>query len=90
MVLLDFLFVFIELFLHHRMESQRRLQLQFDQVRSRSMRRFFLSIKISIFYLVKKLQQLHEKHIRRPDFDENSSEEKEIESITKDITAVYI
>jgi hypothetical protein len=37
---------------------------------------------------VKKLQQLHDKHLTRPDFDENSSEEKEIESITKDITAV--
>ena len=37
---------------------------------------------------MKKLQQLHDKHLRRPDFDENSSEEKEIESITKDITAV--
>jgi hypothetical protein len=39
---------------------------------------------------VKKLQQLHDKHLTRPDFDENSSEEKEIESITKDITAVCI
>jgi hypothetical protein len=38
--------------------------------------------------LVKKLQQLHDKHLTRPDFDENSSEEKEIESITKDITSV--
>ncbi len=37
---------------------------------------------------MKKLQQLHDKHLTRPDFDENSSEEKEIESITKDITAV--
>jgi len=37
---------------------------------------------------VKKLQQLHDKHLTRPDFDENSSEEKEIESITKDITSV--
>ncbi|CAF1504566.1 unnamed protein product [Adineta ricciae] len=54
------------------MDSQRRIQLQFDQVRSR----------------MKKLQQLHDKHLTRPDFDENSSEEKEIESITKDITAM--
>jgi hypothetical protein len=38
--------------------------------------------------LVKKLQQLHDKHLTRPDFDENSSEEKEIESVTKDITTV--
>lgn len=52
------------------MESQRRIQIQFDEVRSR----------------MKKLQQLHAKHLTRPDFDENSSEEKEIESITKDIT----
>ncbi len=37
---------------------------------------------------MKKLQQLHDKHLIRPDFDENSSEEKEIESITKDITTV--
>jgi hypothetical protein len=42
------------------------------------------------FFLVKKLQQLHDKHLTRPDFDENSSEEKEIESITKDITAVNL
>jgi hypothetical protein len=42
------------------------------------------------YFLVKKLQQLHDKHLTRPDFDENSSEEKEIESITKDITAVSI
>ena len=41
-----------------------------------------------VLCLVKKLQQLHEKHLTRPDFDENSSEEKEIESLTKDITAV--
>ncbi|CAF1002325.1 unnamed protein product [Adineta steineri] len=54
------------------MDSQRRIQLQFDQVRSR----------------MKKLQQLHDKHLTRPAFDENSSEEKEIESITKDITAM--
>ena len=39
---------------------------------------------------MKKLQQLHDKHLTRPDFDENSSEEKEIESITKDITVVNI
>ncbi len=39
---------------------------------------------------MKKLHQLHDKHLTRPDFDENSSEEKEIESITKDITAVNI
>lgn len=38
--------------------------------------------------LVKKLQQLHDKHLTRPDFDENSSEEKEIESLTKDMTSV--
>ncbi|CAF3985426.1 unnamed protein product [Rotaria sp. Silwood2] len=54
------------------MDSQRRIQLQLDQVRSR----------------MKKLQQLHDKHLTRPDFDENSSEEKEIESLTKDITAM--
>jgi hypothetical protein len=42
------------------------------------------------YFLVKKLQQLHDKHLTRPDFDENSSEEKEIESITKDITAVNL
>ena len=42
----------------------------------------------SIDALVKKLQQLHDKHLTRPDFDENSSEEKEIESVTKDITTV--
>lgn len=41
-----------------------------------------------VLFLVKRLQQLHEKHLTRPDFDENSSEEKEIESLTKDITAV--
>jgi len=47
--------------------------------------------KNSLFIiLVKKLQQLHDKHLTRPDFDENSSEEKEIETITKDITAVSI
>jgi len=45
---------------------------------------------VLFFFLVKKLQQLHDKHLTRPDFDENSSEEKEIESITKDITAVSI
>lgn len=39
---------------------------------------------------MKKLQQLHDKHLTRPDFDENSSEEKEIESLTKDITTVKI
>ncbi|CAF0902955.1 unnamed protein product [Rotaria sp. Silwood1] len=54
------------------MDSQRRIQLQLEQVRSR----------------MKKLQQLHDKHLTRPDFDENSSEEKEIESLTKDITAM--
>lgn len=43
-----------------------------------------------LYLLVKRLQQLHDKHLTRPDFDENSSEEKEIESITKDITAVSI
>ncbi|CAF0756072.1 unnamed protein product [Didymodactylos carnosus] len=53
-------------------ETQRRIQLQFDQVRSR----------------MKRLTQLHDKHLTRPDFDENSSEEKEIESTTKDITAM--
>ncbi|CAF1423475.1 unnamed protein product, partial [Didymodactylos carnosus] len=37
---------------------------------------------------VKKLTQLHDKHLTRPDFDENSSEEKEIESTTKDITSM--
>lgn len=54
------------------MDSKRRIQLQFDQVRSR----------------MKKLQQLHDKHLTRPAFDENSSEEKEIESLTKDITTM--
>lgn len=72
------------------MDSQRRIQLQFDQVRSRSTKkRIFLILKSSRFiFLVKKLQQLHDKHLTRPDFDENSSEEKEIESLTKDITTV--
>ncbi|CAF4061055.1 unnamed protein product, partial [Rotaria magnacalcarata] len=54
------------------MDSQRRIQLQLDQVRSR----------------MKRLQQLHDKHLTRPDFDENSSEEKEIESLTRDITTM--
>ena len=44
--------------------------------------------RIDQILLVKKLQQLHDKHLTRPDFDENSSEEKEIESITKDMTTV--
>ncbi len=43
-----------------------------------------------VYNSVKKLEQLHNRHFARPDFDENSSEEKEIESITKDITSVYI
>ena len=43
----------------------------------------------TIDVLVKKLQQLHDKHLTRPDFDENSSEEKEIESVTKDVTTVH-
>jgi hypothetical protein len=54
MVLLDFLFVFIQLFLHHRMDSQRRLQLQFDQVRSRRMWRDFLEIKKYFFLFSEK------------------------------------
>ncbi len=74
------------------MDSQRRIQLQFDQVRSRS--KFIIyntkELRFVFLFLVKKLQQLHDKHLTRPDFDENSSEEKEIESITKDITAVRV
>lgn len=52
--------------------SQRQIQSQLDKVRS----------------LMKKLQQFHDKHLTRPAFDENSSEEIEIESLTKDITAL--
>ena len=71
------------------MDSQRRIQLQFDQIRSRSMLcRLRPTNENTVHLVVKKLQQLHDKHLTRPDFDENSSEEKEIESITKDITAV--
>jgi len=70
------------------MDSQRRIQLQFDQIRSRSEFKKSNLLQKSFVFLVKKLQQLHDKHLTRPDFDENSSEEKEIESITKDITSV--
>ena len=74
-----------------RMDAQRRIQMQFDQVRSRSKKKKRLScfeFRVHRILLVKKLQQLHDKHLTRPDFDENSSEEKEIESITKDMTTV--
>lgn len=74
-----------------RMDAQRRIQMQFDQVRSRSektKRSSCFEFRVHRILLVKKLQQLHDKHLTRPDFDENSSEEKEIESITKDMTTV--
>ena len=74
-----------------RMDAQRRIQMQFDQVRSRSkQKKCFSGLESRVHWilLVKKLQQLHDKHLTRPDFDENSSEEKEIESITKDMTTV--
>jgi len=56
--------------------------------------RFYLVLRkrnlVFVYNSVKKLEQLHNRHFARPAFDENSSEEKEIESITKDITSVYI
>ncbi|CAF0980544.1 unnamed protein product [Adineta ricciae] len=53
------------------MESYRRMQSQFDEVRNQ----------------IKKLQQLQAKCLTRPGFDENDHSDFEIRSLTKDITS---
>ncbi|CAF1462744.1 unnamed protein product [Adineta steineri] len=54
------------------MELERKIQLQLDEVRSQ----------------VKKLQQLQNKYLKQPDFDDNLTNKKQIDTLTNDITTM--
>ncbi|UJR22307.1 hypothetical protein I4U23_025369 [Adineta vaga] len=53
-------------------EFHRKIQLQFDKVRKQ----------------IKSLQQLHDKRLRRHDFDDDLNKDEEMELLTKDITSM--
>ncbi|CAF3842158.1 unnamed protein product, partial [Adineta steineri] len=54
------------------MELERKIQLQLNEVRSQ----------------VKKLQQLQIKYLKQPDFDDNLTNKKQIDTLTNDITTM--